>query len=41
MMKKLLSIIQTVCMLFSLVIVPVTVNAVAPEDAYAESTIGG
>ena len=40
-MKKLLSIILTVCMLFSLVIVPVTVNAVDPEDAYAESTLGG
>ena len=40
-MKKLLSIILTVCMLFSLVIVPITVNAVDPEDAYAESTLGG
>ena len=39
MMKKLLSIILTVCMLFSLVIVPVTVNA--EEVTYEETTLGG
>lgn len=38
-MKKLLSIILTVCMLFSLVIVPVTVNA--EEVTYEETTLGG
>jgi hypothetical protein len=38
MMKKILSIILTVCMLFSLVIVPVTVNA--EEVTYDETTLG-
>ena len=37
-MKKLLSIILTVCMLFSLVIVPVSVNA--EEVTYEETTLG-
>lgn len=39
-MKKLLSIILTVCMLLSLVIVPVAVNAEETVDTYYDSTIG-
>ncbi len=40
-MKKLLSIILTVCMLFSLVIVPININAVEDEKAaYQASTLG-
>ncbi len=40
MMKKLLSIILTVCMLLSLVVVPVAVQAEESADTYAATTLG-